>query len=733
MLHWPVHLQRRPAGRLAALLVGALVLTSCTSLRSAPASTGGGNAQVPPPANQPTFTVTRGSITDIIQSSGRVVAAQQQVLYFRQSGHLSSFKVHLNDTVKAGQVLATLDTTALQAQIQQAQTAVDAANLTLEADKEAQATAASTASSSGQVITPQDVASADAAVKSAQAAYDGAQANLAAVETPDPKALKLAQAAVTQQQSAVAKAQIQLQTLTAGPSATDVQQAQAGVRSAQAKLDAAQQQLKVVQAGPTAVQLAQARATLEQAQAQFQSAHAAYTAFQNGPSDAQRQQAALAVTQAKNSLFAAQTKRDNVCSNAGKTTSQADCAVANAAVATAQTNLDAAQQAVNQLGSVSATDRLAAESAYKKAEDTFTAAQQTYQEMLQGALPASSGGGTTSSGHISHATQVAQAQGALQQAQAGVIAAQATLTGLTPTANAIAQARQAVASAQAGLKNAQVQLDGLLNPSATTVQQAKDQVSEAAAAITAAQAKAQKLRDLVGQANTNDLDLAIDQNAVNQAELAVGALQDQLTQMQIVAPFAGKIIATSGQAGDQIGAYAPVLTIANPATLQVAVDLSPDQLSRVAIGQQVTMTLREFPGQNISGAVTGLPSAVLASSNQDQNSPGAAAAGSSGGSSGGSSAASSVDPNAVTITPKWPGPGVGLGSVAKLSISAETKTDVLLVPTSAINKTANRIFVLVENNGHELPVTVQIGIQNTDMTEIMSGLTAGQKVFQRAG
>src|SRR6185437_14103075 len=135
MLHWPVHLPA--ARRTAALLVGALLLTSCASPRSAPARTGGGGAQVPPPANQPTFTVTRGSITDIIQSSGRVVAAQQQVLYFRQSGHLNSFAVHLNDTVKAGQVLATLDTSALQAQIQQAQAAVDAANLTLEADKEA--------------------------------------------------------------------------------------------------------------------------------------------------------------------------------------------------------------------------------------------------------------------------------------------------------------------------------------------------------------------------------------------------------------------------------------------------------------------------------------------------------------------------------------------------------------------------------------------------------------------
>jgi len=55
------------------------------------------------------------------------------------------------------------------------------------------------------------------------------------------------------------------------------------------------------------------------------------------------------------------------------------------------------------------------------------------------------------------------------------------------------------------------------------------------------------------------------------------------------------------------------------------------------------------------------------------------------------------------------------------------------VPTQAINKSNNRIFVLVDQNGHEVPVNVQIGIQNTDLTEVQSGLQAGQKVFQRAG
>lgn len=729
MVHWS--LRTLLVRRTAVLLTGTLLLSSCAVPRSAPASSGS-TLQVPPPVSQPTFTVTRGSITDIIQSSGRVVAQHQQALYFRQAGHINSISAHLNDKVKAGQVLAVLDTTALQTQIRQAQAAVDTATLTLEKDKELQATRAST-STTGKAITPQDVASADAAVKSAQAVYDAAQANLAGIETPKAQDVEQAQAAVVQAQSALGKAQLRLQALTAGPSASDVRQAQAGVSSAQAKLDAAQQQLKVVQAGPTAVQLAQARAALEQAQAQFQSALAAYDAFQNGPSDAQRQQATLAVTQAKNALYAAQTKRDSVCHNVGtKNVSQADCNAANAAVDTAQATLDAAQKTLSQLGDVSPTDRLAAESAYKQAEDKLTAAQQSYQEMLQGALP-SAAGGTASSGHISHATQVAQAQGAVQQAQAGVIAAQAALTALTPTANALAQGKQAVVSAQAALQSAQVQLNGVVQPSATAVRQAKDQVSEAAAAVTAAQARAQQLRDLVGQTDTGSLDLAIDQNAVQQAQLAVQALQDQLSQMQIVAPFDGTVIATSGQAGDQVGAYSPILTIADPKTLQVAVDLTPDQLPRVAIGQKVNLTLREFPGQNISGEVTGLPSSVLAASSQDQNSPGAAAAAGAPAAGGAASIAPAVDPAAVTITPKWPSGGASLGEAVRISISAETKTDVLLVPTQAINKSNNRIFVLVSQNGHELPVDVQIGIQNTDMTEVLSGLQAGQKVYQRAG
>lgn len=725
-------LRSRPIGHAAALLVGVALLTSCASAAGAPSAASGGG-QVAAPPTQPTFTVTRGSITDIIQSSGRVEATQQQVLYFRQSGHLNTLNVNLNDNVKAGQVLATLDTTALQKQIQQQQAAVEAAQLTVEKTKELQATTGSASGSSSTkapAVTPQDVAAADAAVGSAQAAEDAAKANLAAISTPNGQAVEQAQAAVVQAQATLTKAQLRLQSLSAGPAAAEQQQATAAVASAQAKLDAAKQQLGAVQAGPTPAQVAQGRAALEQAQARFQAALAAYDAFQSGPTVAQRQQDALAVTQAKNGLYAAQTKRDSVCNNVGKTAPAAACQAADAAVNSAQSALDAAQKTLAQLGTVSPADRLAATAAYKQAEDKMTAAQQTYQEMLQGALPAASGAG--SSGPVSHAVQVAQAQGGVQQAQAGVVAAQAALTALTPTANEVAQAQQAVNAAQAGVQSAQSQLQALIQPSAAAVRQAKDLVSQAAAGVTAAQAHAQQLREQVGQTSTNALDLAVQQNAVQQAQLGLEALQGQLSQMQIVAPFAGTIVTANGQAGADISAYQPVLTIANPKTLEVAVDLSPDQLTRVAMGQKANVTVRDFPGQNIEGTVTGLPSIVLAASNQDQNSPGAAAA-QPGGRSNTTAAAPAVDPSAVTISATWPGSGVSIGEVANISISAETKSDVLLVPTQAINTTSNRTFVLVDQNGHQLPVDVQIGIQNSDLTEVQTGLKAGQKVFQRTG
>ncbi|GEM_PF-2322281 len=751
---------RTPLWRTALWLAALWLFAGCA--RTVGSAGGSGAAPAPPPQpTQPTATVTRGSITDQVQSTGQVVAVQQQALYFRQSGTLDNIFVHIKDQVKRGQVLAALDVAALQKQIAQQQAAVDAADLNLQKDREllnagtepasgnsnsAAAAANGSASSRRAVVRPEDIASADAAVQAAQAVYAAAQSQLAALTTPNADDVKQAQGNVTSATARLASAKLALQALQAGPSGADRQQANAAVISARSKLNSAAQALAALQAGPSADERALADANLEDAQQQFNAAQAIYQAFLQGPTPTSRQQAALAVTQAKNALYTAQVKRDSLCSRAGQTTSQAQCNASNASVATANADLQSAQQNLAHLADVRPADKLAAEAAYQKAQADLAAAQAQHRLTLEGTGAATSAGGSSagkggspgassSGGRGSRAVQLAEAQAAVTQAQAALNATQASAAALGPTALAVAQAQQIVTSAQANVDAAQAALDAVAQPDAMAIREAQDTVKEAAAAVVKAEAAAQRDRELAGQGNSAAIDLALDQNAIDQARLHLQALESDVVQTQIVAPFDGQVMLTTGQPGDQIGAFTPVITLANPATLQISVTLSTPDLSRIAIDQKVNIVMDTFAGRNIQGTVTGLPSSVLAASNQDTSSPSARAAqqAAGGGSNASGGAATSVAANdtAVKITPQWPGPGAEIGQTAKVTITASTEDNTLLVPTTAINKSNNRTYVLVDIQGHQQPSDVTVGIQNDQFTEILSGLQAGQRIYLR--
>ena len=764
MLLWEVPVSRLVLKGGALLVAGSLLLAGCANPIVADVQATPTAAPTPVPPPKPTFEVTRGSITDVIQATGRVVAVQQQDLYFRVPGNLDTISVKLQDQVKKGQVLASLDTSTLKKQIAQQQAAVDAAKLDLQ---KAQATMTNT-----NAGIDQDIASADAQVQSAQAALDAQQAKLNAMANPTQSDIAKAQAGVSTAQATLATAQLKLQQLQAGPSAADQQKAQAAVAAAQAgltsaqlelqqlqagpngadsakaqaavvaaqtALDAAKQKLAVLQSGPTATDVALAKGKLQSAQEAFNQAQATYQAFQNGPSPADQQKAQLAVTTAKNSLYAAQVARDKACSQVSKGIGQADCEAANAAVNSAQTTLDAAQQALAQLGTVSATDKATALAKYQQAQADLATAQAAYQAATQGAAPSDLAQArdtvTQDQAALQAAQQalaalaptknaVAQGQQDVAKAQAALDAARAEQAALAPTKDEIAAAQQDVASAQAGVDAAQAAFNAVVNPSPDAIRQQQDAVTQAASAVQQAQDNAKKLREVASAGNTNTIDLAIYQKKVDQAQLQLDAYNDQLAQNQIVAPFDGIVIAANGNPCDKVNAYTAVITVANPQTLQIAVSVPQDQLPKVAVGQTANIVMDAFPGRNIDGKVSQLPSVALASSNQNDASPGAAA-------SQAQQAQGTVIDTSPKVTPVWPGPGAELGQLARVTITVQKKDDVLKIPTSAVNKINNRTFVLLDDNGRQTPVDITIGIQTDQETEVLSGLQAGQKVFSR--
>jgi HlyD family secretion protein len=130
------------------LLVVAVVASAC---QTTPAAT----------AQQlQTATVTRGSLQATVSASGTIAAHAQVAVPFQNSGQIKTINVKVGDKVKAGQVLASLDTADLEVAVASAQAGLDSAQAKLASAK--------------KTPLPSEIQAAEAAVTSAQAALQAA-------------------------------------------------------------------------------------------------------------------------------------------------------------------------------------------------------------------------------------------------------------------------------------------------------------------------------------------------------------------------------------------------------------------------------------------------------------------------------------------------------------------------------------------------------------------------------
>lgn len=115
------------------------------------------------PGTASTAQVERTVLTSTVDTSGTIVPAQSIYLTFGTGGKVASVKVDIGDTVKAGQVIATLDTADLDYEIATAE----------------QNLASQQANHNALIATPtaKEIAQADASVASAEAQLNTAQVN----------------------------------------------------------------------------------------------------------------------------------------------------------------------------------------------------------------------------------------------------------------------------------------------------------------------------------------------------------------------------------------------------------------------------------------------------------------------------------------------------------------------------------------------------------------------------
>ncbi|MGE5602474.1 MAG: efflux RND transporter periplasmic adaptor subunit [Nitrososphaerales archaeon] len=253
-----------------------------------------------------TATVSRNTLTASVSAAGNIESHQTADLAFGQSGTVKTLNVKVGDTVKAGEMLAELDTTDLELQLKSAEV-----NL-----KNAQASLAKTQKPN----TEADIANAKAQLTSAQAAYDKLKAG------PTTSELATAQAQVTS-----AKAAYDAAVQSAATSDSSLESAAAALEKASISLQQAQSAYDKISWRGDVGASSEAQA-LQTATIDYNTAKSAYEAL----AVTSRTDAASKVASAAAALKSAQANLASVKNSV----SAAELAAAEATLTQAQINLD---------------------------------------------------------------------------------------------------------------------------------------------------------------------------------------------------------------------------------------------------------------------------------------------------------------------------------------------------------------------------------------------------------
>jgi HlyD family secretion protein len=284
-------------------------------------------------------------------------------------------------------------------------------------------------------------------------------------------------------------------------------------------------------------------------------------------------------------------------------------------------------------------------------------------------------------------TRLQISDSSLLQAQYQVAQAQAALAALTE------ERTVQIAAAQSQLARAEASLARLLEDKTVQIASARAQLKQA-------EANLGKLLD-----GASDEQLAIAEAQVEQARIALEEAQDNLDNATLTAPFDGLVTDVYVAEGEL--ANGPAVELVNIKSLQVVLDVDEIDISHIALGQPAIITLEPWPDQKLTGHVVSIA-------------PKAKDIG-------------EIVTFEVQLDLDAEGLPILTGMTANAELTAQGRTDVLLVPNRAViaDRQENKYYVNRVDGESLTKTEVTIGLRDSRYTEITSGLTEGDQVSTR--
>lgn len=196
-----------------------------------------------------------------------------------------------------------------------------------------------------------------------------------------------------------------------------------------------------------------------------------------------------------------------------------------------------------------------------------------------------------------------------------------------------------------------------------------------------------------------------------EANLTSASLSYRSTSPVITAPFSGVVgsvnlvegmVLTSANSTTSINSQR-VAVIKGDSLPVISVSLSEIDVPKVKVGQKVTVTIDSIADKTFTGVVATVDRVGSTSNNVTSY-----------------TSKIKLDSSVDEILPNM---------AVTANIILQTKTDVLIVPSSSLTNENGSQFARVLKNGNEVLIPVELGISSETDTEVISGLNEGDTVI----
>ncbi len=213
------------------------------------------------------------------------------------------------------------------------------------------------------------------------------------------------------------------------------------------------------------------------------------------------------------------------------------------------------------------------------------------------------------------------------------------------------------------------------------------------------------------------------ETAFEQARLALESAEEQLRiveqsgvssrvrSLNVVAPAAGVVIRLGAEEGESVlagtmtlGGGTELVTIADLSSLMIEATVNEVDIGKVALDQQVTITVDAYPNEEWEGRISFIAPAARVETD------------------------TRVRVFDVEVEVVNPDVRLRPGMTANIDIRGEQKTDVLTIPVESVFRKAGRDVVYRVENGRPVEAPVELGLVDIARAEIVEGLTEGDLV-----